>query len=362
MKHLLYLSCISIAILTLFSCKKEREKVYSVPSEIETYVRNFEAEGNGQGLDLVIDDLEIVYATNLMLNGTEAAGICTYETSESAPFIQLDTTSENWTAHASSREVLVYHELGHCILDREHINTKLPNGNYKSIMKSTGEPIYASFSEFKRDYYIQELFDPFTVAPDWSQFSYDDNVGTRIPVHIEEFSNNFNGWDITFVENPDTEVNLSIGDGVYRLQNNIESPSYVYQNWPIDENKDFEIEMRMQVLETDGFFNGLIWGSRNETPNSDALLRYVAADPSKMIWLIDQDFDEYTTLPSPVWNLNSYNKITLRRQGDFIQFFINETPHDVISFKEFYGDVIGILVAGNTTIEVDYLKIYEINP
>lgn len=68
-----------------------------------------------------------------------------------------------------SRERLIFHELGHCVLDRHHDNALLPNGECKSIMKGHEENFCFSnlgLSEFWRNYFIDELFDPTTSLPD----------------------------------------------------------------------------------------------------------------------------------------------------------------------------------------------------
>ena len=353
------LSLFALILLLLFSCKKDREKVYNVPTELEEYVNAFEAAGNVRGEDLNIDDLIVEYGFNLELDGTEAAGICNFETNDSAPIIELDTTSENWQAHEHSKETLIFHELGHCILNRQHTNSLLPNNNYKSIMKASGEPVYAEFCLFKKDYYLTELFNPSVDPPAWAYFDYGDvSVAQKSALFSDDFNNNQNQW---FVSTTDEEVNATVGEGVYRIQNKIDGPRYVFQNINLDANKDFEIEMSMKIVDGGNFTSGLLWGSRNGTPNVETQLLYFSINNIRLSILLDTPSGEYTSLPSFAWDVNDFNKITIRRTGEYVYFFINENAHDVMSFQEFYGNVQGVLVAGETTIEVDYFNVYEIN-
>ena len=76
-------------------------------------------------------------------------------------------------------ETLVFHELGHCILGREHLTDTLINGDPKSIMVPDNLALYAPClypignqpcnMSFKREYYLNELFDPNTTPPNWRQ-------------------------------------------------------------------------------------------------------------------------------------------------------------------------------------------------
>jgi len=43
-------------------------------------------------------------------------------------------------SNESSKEWLVYHELGHCVLDRSHRNDRFENGMWKSLMRGDLSP------------------------------------------------------------------------------------------------------------------------------------------------------------------------------------------------------------------------------
>lgn len=95
--------------------------------------------------------------------------------------IELDTTCLLWTESDLSREVIVFHELGHALLNRAHRDTKLPNGDWRSLM-NTGTLLdlyHTPEARFKRDYYLDELFDEYTPVPDWAQVN--DRTMAEIP-------------------------------------------------------------------------------------------------------------------------------------------------------------------------------------
>ena len=67
-------------------------------------------------------------------------------------FIRRDTWESDGPVE---REQLIWHELGHCAMGRDHNNKLLPNGHAESIMNSSSvNVVYAN-----RDYYIQHHAD-----------------------------------------------------------------------------------------------------------------------------------------------------------------------------------------------------------
>jgi hypothetical protein len=67
------------------------------------------------------------------------------------------------------KEMLVFHELGHCVLGRQHRSETLELGECASIMKEGGENTCMAdiYSDSWRSYYIDELFDADVQLPDW---------------------------------------------------------------------------------------------------------------------------------------------------------------------------------------------------
>ena len=69
------------------------------------------------------------------------------------------------------REILMFHELGHAILNRQHKEGNFSISNPTSIMCSETcngfFNLYNKFTPKVRDYYIDELFDPLKDSPSW---------------------------------------------------------------------------------------------------------------------------------------------------------------------------------------------------
>jgi len=146
--------------------------VYRVPPEVEPIVQKFISEGKSRGLNLETDNL-IVELTSPVENGGQFVCGVTFGEIIDIPQnrIEIDTQCLAWRHSDESREVLIYHELGHALLLRHHRTDKLPNNDFSSIMFGTRWNIddFYIFDHTKRDYYIDELFDPTTPVPAWAE-------------------------------------------------------------------------------------------------------------------------------------------------------------------------------------------------
>lgn len=98
-----------LLLLTLVGCGK----AYDVPSNFQPYVDTFVAQAATEGVALTITSLRIEYGT---LPASSEAGLCV---ASSPPTITLVETT--WEAFdETSRQLLMDHELGHCVLGRVH--------------------------------------------------------------------------------------------------------------------------------------------------------------------------------------------------------------------------------------------------
>jgi len=103
----------ALALLALSSCAR----IYQVSlgaDEVELFYR--EAEVRGYNLR----DHDLIVKPGTLSGNT--IGLC--QLGGGPPTVTID--AEFWdTADADEREVLVFHELGHCLLDRPHVDDHL---------------------------------------------------------------------------------------------------------------------------------------------------------------------------------------------------------------------------------------------
>lgn len=116
-------------------------------------VERFVAEGAARGIDVATDGVRVRFAAWL-----EQSGFCR---DERRPIVFLDR--QIWRElDAPAREALLFHELGHCLLDAEHDNRVLPTGEWASLMRGgelpEGKRAWLRFEGAHRDAYLDALF------------------------------------------------------------------------------------------------------------------------------------------------------------------------------------------------------------
>jgi hypothetical protein len=141
--------------LLLGSCQKEDIPAPGqVDAELASYLEDFIIEGEARGYQPVIDPgiLDIRFDT---LTGAVTGQCLTY--SDGRREIKVSTSF--WAnAAAFDKEFLLFHELGHCLLDREHLDTQRADGTCLSMMHSGQGRCRNTYGASTRTRYLDELF------------------------------------------------------------------------------------------------------------------------------------------------------------------------------------------------------------
>lgn len=129
---------------------------YRGPASLEKYVLKFIDDGVLQGVDVTYDmvrpKLEIRIGS-LDDYGSSIVGLCR----RGRDYRQVTLDPDFWdVVSETQRELLLHHELGHCVLYRGHRSARLDSGIFASIMN----PIVIPSSSYLKnyDYYQEELF------------------------------------------------------------------------------------------------------------------------------------------------------------------------------------------------------------
>ena len=170
-----------LLLLTILSCQPRPQaepepKQYSVPADVEPYVQAFRDIARQRNITIPFDNLVVTFGQT---QNPDACGQCTRAAGKT-PRITLKADDLCWkNANQQERETLVFHELGHCWLNRDHLDTRFTNGIYTSLMNANDVTIYATCrypigndvcdKRPRRLYYLDELFDPMTPAPVWGK-------------------------------------------------------------------------------------------------------------------------------------------------------------------------------------------------
>ena len=274
---------LSLIILLFIGCSEEPPEI-DVDPVFQEFVDEFVeiAATFGQDIDFSDTGLSIQFR-DVVDRGS--SGVCLGNH-------QIEIETAFWAGLTDDdKQGLIFHELGHCELDRPHRNDMLANGEWSSRMR--GFPIPDGFNAVinyagtRLDYYISEIFlGSAAPLPDWQNRTAEfDEVLERTPErnleNIEEFE----------------EFLPGISDG------------------------DFEIDVVLNAGDSEGFVGIQFMGVSDDTRvrigyNPEGSF---AIDSGNLIFGLMFLRDEFDLLE------DGDNRITIRRQGDFYFVFLNET-------------------------------------
>lgn len=127
----------------------------TVTPELRPFYIAFEEEAASRGFDINLTQEEIT-GNIVPLGNMGVLGVCVRNDDEPN---RVAVDQEAWTNGSQAiRELIVFHELGHCILNREHLDDE-QDGVCVSIMTSSLDGCEISLEdEAVREAYLDELF------------------------------------------------------------------------------------------------------------------------------------------------------------------------------------------------------------
>jgi hypothetical protein len=162
----MYRSLLILFSLFLFSqCEQvilEQEEVEesselggNINSELAPFFITFQEEARRYGLEIDYESSNVTAQLEQINNGN-VAGTCTTN-GHNLRDIVIDQSF--WDrASPLLREMVIFHELGHCVLGRGHFEGQFNNGVCQSIMRSGLGSCIDAYNANNRDYFIDELF------------------------------------------------------------------------------------------------------------------------------------------------------------------------------------------------------------
>ena len=170
MINLLNISSVTILSLTLLSffssCAIDNEGSDFIQEAEETaaypladpalwpYYESFEKEAQSRGLSYDLNALEITGVVE-EISEDGVAGTCRY--GSHINHVTIDQSF--WNSFSElRRELVVYHELGHCVLFKDHTEDDNGEGICLSLMNSGTTTCRVAYNLQNRAYYIDELF------------------------------------------------------------------------------------------------------------------------------------------------------------------------------------------------------------
>ncbi len=315
-----------LLILQFSSCKDSNE--YRVDTTFTDYLNRFDsiAHVHGKTFDSKTNGLIIEFADLKNDN----AGLTHYE---NPVRIEIDRKYWNdiskYTGADLMKENLVFHELGHGLLKRNHLNKVLENGDWKSIMcggdKVNNRPWNINYRGIRRAYYINELFDESTAAPDFSSnLLLVDTTGYKQSLYLsfDTQSQADAGWPII----EDTQHKTSIDNGRLKFESKVSETYLVYAKTSIGIQSDFTFEFSIQYSTGDASNQyGLVFGY--VPTSSDGIndpIEYFTINNNKKMYMGNRTwYTFYTELSEPSILAAGKNILKVVKIGQMLYYFIN---------------------------------------
>ena len=332
-----YLFLVLIAPV-LNGCSNEEpapQPEYKVEREFLPYFNSFLARANNYGYswDLSEYGLTIQFGTENQFDTTSYIGYCSGMNTDYGHDVFIDP--EYWEdANELDKERLIYHELGHCLLRREHRNKVLPNGEWASMMRGRPLPensfFTTNYSGKRRDYYIRELFNKSAEPiPNWAKLNYSYNDFN--PLQTEQFYYDFNNGNAGLWSEIDKEnFFLTNVDGKLHFQNLDTDTTWHHtsKSWPgyLVYNQDFLMEAGIQNLVKDKYS-----GISLNIDDSLSQWNFVSFRISSEAFFISSYDENYALQNSAHIKPRQSNVLSIRGSGEDLYFFINKKP--VYHFK-----------------------------
>lgn len=155
----LFRICLLLLVLIFVGCEKEESTDVNnlyIADELQPYFDLFEVEAAARGLDYNLEE-ENLEGYLLRISDDDVIGQCSFNTDHP----QRVTIDVSFWRRASDfeKEMVVFHELGHCVLNRDHIDDANPDGTCVSIMHSGLGNCRLQYNNTNKVAYLDELFE-----------------------------------------------------------------------------------------------------------------------------------------------------------------------------------------------------------
>lgn len=192
------------------------------------------------------------------------------------------------------------------------------------------------------------------IAEDYNAFSTEK----KIPLFIEEFTDNKNSWYLGIKENVWFQ---NLQEGTLFFQSFEDVPKEDFKEVFIDQSKDFEIELKIRLDKgIQNKFNGLQWG-KSLVENKQFDFFFNGQGQFTIDKFVNGTFTDFVPVkPTKLINNYTYNTLTVRKVGAKYYFFINKQLVHTMPFEPFFGNGIGFQVAEKSSVQIDYMKVWKL--
>lgn len=178
-------------------------------------------------------------------------------------------------------------------------------------------------------------------------------------VFFDDFSTNKNNWTMVIDERSFRKIENGYLNYWSSFTNDPKywRSAFCLKNIDIDETKNFEIEVSIKCTQYGVSIIPLIWGRNTENLNT-YYFGFSSNDEFQIMKYENNDFSPFTKLNKTTALLtNDFNKLTIRKFGDKLYFFINEVLVHQMPVVKLPGNEFGFQAPSNSTVIADYIRL-----
>ncbi|GEM_PF-674992 len=366
----------ALLLLLAFGSCKDKTNRYEVDPQLDPYLQLFLQEGSKRGVN--ID----VVGNGLLMEFTDldglTIGLCTYQ---DPLLVQIDrdywSETTQYEDQENLRQNVVFHELGHGLLNRSHDNRYLENYEWKTIMcggeKVTGRDWAVNFNGYRKEYYLDELFNVRTPAPEWSKkATFDQEKGSL--VQNLDMNRSYNGKD----EMGNTYL---MRNQIYTIVSfNKESNNIIpILSDPMEGDFYFEVVMKAYAtgdISTSGICTIYDYDNNQKYNPQKRDVQHPINDGCNYLAVKEGgDGDQFYLVNSncylpiaevlikDVYTHDDYNKYAISRHDGEIFFYIND---QLIFRNDYQADApclaFGVILPAMGKLDITSVELYELGP
>ena len=171
--------------------------------------------------------------------------------------------------------------------------------------------------------------------------------------NVEKFQNNTRGWYLADTKFYKAQI---LGEK-YILDNNTENTKEFLSSFVIDPTYDYTIDVQfMQTSKEKGAYYGFVWGNYLDSDDITFLI-------NKKNFSIRGKVDNKSILiknwkrKGKINKLGTPNLLTIKKRGKIIKYFVNGKRVYTSDNYPLVGTELGFVLYGETSIEVDFVKV-----
>lgn len=171
----------------------------------------------------------------------------------------------------------------------------------------------------------------------------------------DQFTDNSNSW----FTGSDEKRDFSVKNGKYYLKHKRNEKGWAtYDDVPIDTNRDFEIETKIDKISgVTNYGYGLIFGKKGD----DDFRFYISSSGyykvARMVNNSEQVIQKWVTTTHVNTGNSKSNTLKVKKESGKYKFYVNGNYVYQMEAESFYGNELGFVVYNNQEIAVDYLRV-----